>query len=453
MTSYPGSVGSWSMGSHGSRRRSPRSAGLLGRLLVACTAALAGCADLLPGLPFPWRTEVFGEHRLVGVLDSPDVPESSGLASSSRRRGVYWTHNDSGPPRVYALLLEPDDAPARVRLLGYVELAGARNRDWEDIASGPGGTFYILDGGDNPPCDRDDKCIYRFTEPPLDGPESFGPVPWERLRFEYPADDDPARPAARPEDRFDAETLLVHPATGDLYIVTKRDTRDHGVARVFKLQAASARWGDAAVNVLRPVHDLTAVLGVSQTVLTTAVGGEIDPTGRRMVLRRYFAAYEFTLPQGAAFEEIFRQTPLEVPLPGELQGEGICYAHDGRSLVTTSEVVRLGPRTCPVFFTPWEVANLRVAVRGDRAAVRWDTRLPVASRLEYRAATAPDETAAAGESAAAGRSVEAPGPNTRHLLGLRDLCPATRYFLRIVSGRWALPRDPERPFPSFVTPG
>ncbi|HVG45876.1 MAG TPA: hypothetical protein VM890_14140 [Longimicrobium sp.] len=76
------------------------------------------------------------------------LAESSGLAESRTRRGIYWTHNDSGNGSdLFPISLDG-------RQLGRVRVEGATNRDWEDIAAGrcPAGTgecLYIADTGDN----------------------------------------------------------------------------------------------------------------------------------------------------------------------------------------------------------------------------------------------------------------------------------------------------------------
>lgn len=329
--------------------------------------ALAGAGGLLLVLAaaLPLRaaenTRTYGPHRQVALLDTANLQQSSGIIASRRNAHVFWTHNDSGScgPRVWAVRLNESDAAAGVaRDLGYVELTGATNVDWEDISAGPEDRIYILDGGDNPPCTRADKRIHRFVEPRIDpaGPRLAMTLPFESVRFEYPSDysDRPARISAH---RYDAECLFVHPASGDIYIVTKRDTHDVGTARVYKLPADRVSWNRPTVHVLQYVADLTEVLGVTASVLSTVTGGDIDCDGRRVLIRRYGFAFEFTLPAGRPFEAIFNQPPRSLPLPGEAQGEAICYSRDDNGIFTTSEVVTflgipVGPQRCPFFITP-----------------------------------------------------------------------------------------------------
>ena len=79
--------------------------------------------------------------------------ESSGLAASRRRPGVFWTLVDSkGDSAVFAV-------DRHGTLLQRVRVSGSRNRDWEDLASGPcpdgrGDCLWIAETGDTGGLDR-----------------------------------------------------------------------------------------------------------------------------------------------------------------------------------------------------------------------------------------------------------------------------------------------------------
>src|SRR6187431_1915370 len=60
----------------------------------------------------------------------PGVSELSGLAVSRSLAGRLWTHNDSGPPTLFAL--SADGAVS-----SRVELTGVKLQDWEAVAIGP----------------------------------------------------------------------------------------------------------------------------------------------------------------------------------------------------------------------------------------------------------------------------------------------------------------------------
>lgn len=87
--------------------------------------------------------------------------ESSGVAWSRSQPGVLFTHNDGGhEASIYALDIQG-------ALLGKIPLEGARNRDWEDIATGEcgsGSCIYLADIGDNDEV-RNRVFLYRLRDP------------------------------------------------------------------------------------------------------------------------------------------------------------------------------------------------------------------------------------------------------------------------------------------------
>src|SRR5689334_11793515 len=92
--------------------------------------------------------QAYGPPTRIATIKNDAINESSGLVASHTSPGAYWTHNDSGDgPFIYAI-------DTRGESLGTFRVTGATNRDWEDIASGPGPQpnrwyLYIGDTGDN----------------------------------------------------------------------------------------------------------------------------------------------------------------------------------------------------------------------------------------------------------------------------------------------------------------
>ena len=89
------------------------------------------------------------------------------------------------------------------------------------------------------------------------------------------------------------------------------------------------------------VYVLQFVTELNATTMNMVTAGDIDRAGRRVVLRNYWEAFEYELPAGKPFDEIFRVKPRQIPLLKQaammLQGEGICYSADGRDLIMTTE--------------------------------------------------------------------------------------------------------------------
>ena len=259
--------------------------------------------------------------RVVGKLESDEITESSGIAVLRCQADVLWTHNDSGDgPFIFAI-------NSKGKPLGTWQVANAKNVDWEDIADfkdASGKCFlYIGELGNTDHNERAEHKIYRITEPTVHDSDSSStrkaPIqtePAEVLAFSYP------------DARQDAETLMVHPITGDIYVVTKHRTTPAGV---YKLKPV---FDPAIVVKAEKITDLT-VPTIPNGFLT---GGDIAPDGKHMIICDYFAGYEYTLPDGAAsFDEIWKQRPIVVELGKREQGEAIAYSADGLSLFATSE--------------------------------------------------------------------------------------------------------------------
>ena len=308
-------------------------------LYLLPSVLILGCIPVTTGSSDIEREYSYGPHTLIATADNDYVPESSGIVASHLNTDVYWTHNDSAnTPRIWAFRLNETDITAKTpKHLGYVELTGTTARDWEDIARGPDNQIYIFDGGDNS-FTRTDKRILRFAEPqikPSATPVRLQVSP-DVVRFEYPDPGNPTQPAGHNEHRYDAESLFVHPASGDLFIFTKRGTSGP-TARVYKLPVDILSWNATEIHVLQFVADLSGTIGG----MTTAA--DIAPEGQRIVIRTYFTAYEFIAPDDGPFDAIFDQTPSHTLFLAECQGEAICYTADGSDLITTSE-------TRPEFF-------------------------------------------------------------------------------------------------------
>lgn len=268
--------------------------------------------------------QVYGTPTKIADLKNASVNESSGLAASRSNPGIYWTHNDSGDgPLVYAF-----DATGESR--GVFRVAGAQARDWEDMALGPGpqagqSYLYLGDIGDNEKS-RVEIVVYRVAEPKLaatdktsskTNPRTTARADAIRLRY--------------PDGKFDAETLLVHPTTGNLYIITKVMLKN---ATVYE---AAAPLVAGKVISMKRIGEIK-VPSLMGGVLT---GGSISPDGRRIALCDYLQGYEAVLPPSSRnFNDIWKQTVTGFSLGQREQGEAITYRADGKALLATSEGTR-----------------------------------------------------------------------------------------------------------------
>jgi len=311
---------------------SSRSANIL--LPVSFFLALACClsvsdqkaAGSMPVQP-PVQTKrnktsgVYRAPQVLGSIKSSAITESSGLVASRNSPGLYWTHNDSGDgPFIYAI-----DTNGQLR--GVWRVRGAEAVDWEDIAAGPGPVagknyLYIGDIGDNS-ANRPEIVIYRVPEPLITNsdmqstkskPRTTEVADAIRLRF--------------PDGKHDAETLLVHPKTGIIYILNKVPLANPSVYE------ARPPFTMSGINTMKRLGELK-VPSLFGGVLT---GGDISPDGRRVALCDYFQGYELSLPDKSQnFDDIWHQRMEGFDLGKRKQGESIAYRLDGRALLATSE--------------------------------------------------------------------------------------------------------------------
>ena len=263
----------------------------------------------------------YGKPTTVATIKDKSISESSGVVASRTTPGAYWTHNDSGDgPFIYAF-------DTRGESFGTFRVSGAEARDWEDIAAGPGpqpnrSYLYIGDIGDNDGL-RPEVIVYRVAEPALSTstrkftksrPGSTEHADAIRLRY--------------PDGKHDAEALLVHPRTGNLYIVTKVLIANPGVYEAVAPLAAGQ------TVTMRKVAEprVPSLFGGAIT------GGSISPDGRRVALCDYFQGYELVLPEFTSnFDDIWKQKMIGFDLGKRKQGESITYRLDGKALLATSE--------------------------------------------------------------------------------------------------------------------
>lgn len=276
--------------------------------------------------PISVESDGYSPPVQIASLENQAIKESSGIVASKRNTNVFWTHNDSGDgPFVYAF-----DRQGKHR--GVWKVSGAEAQDWEDMAVGPGpirgrSYLYLGDIGDNSKRRRQ-ITVYRVVEPRITRNDSPSTVKLPReteaadvIRLKYP------------DGKYDAETLLIHPLTGDLYILTK--VRG-AAARVYKLKAPVPKSGAFVLSYIGEFRFPNEHLGF-------ITGGDISSDGHRVVICDYFGGCELILPEkrGTAFDEIWKQPPLPIDIGDHKgvrkQGEAICYRLDGRALLATSE--------------------------------------------------------------------------------------------------------------------
>jgi hypothetical protein len=266
----------------------------------------------LTAIPAAAPARKWGRPRTVFQVTTTSIPESSGIAPSRTRPGSFYTHNDSGDTsRFFRINLngrEPSRSPFET-----FGLANVTARDWEDMATariGSNNYIYIGDIGDNS-LNRTSAIIYRVVEPTANsGSLSI----FDRITITYPFGSQ------------NCECLMVHPTSGDIWIVNKVSS---GASNIFRL-AAPTGTGTYSMSFMGTVH-----VGGQDQISERVTGGAFSPDGKWVVLRTRYAAYEFAVPANA--NQWFTSTPTPIVVANEAQGEAICYSLKSSGLYTTSE--------------------------------------------------------------------------------------------------------------------
>ncbi|MFI2424871.1 WD40 repeat domain-containing protein [Streptomyces sp. NPDC018955] len=250
-------------------------------------------ATLLTGaLTVPAASAVDGDEGFT--LKDPRITESSGLAASRLHPGVYWTHNDQDDgPYLYAVDGGTGETVARIALSGVGTL-----RDVEAVSMGPGDKIYVGDIGDNLGGTWPHVWIYELPEPTELKDRT---VRATQYVVKYA---DGAR---------DAESMVVHPKTGRVYIIDKNEDGGHLYEGPEKLSASGT-------NVFEP----------TVPVDLWATDAAFSPDGERLAVRGYLGGIWYDWNGG----EIRRGGRISVPLG---QGESATYTTDGRKLLLGME--------------------------------------------------------------------------------------------------------------------
>ena len=272
--------------------------GRAARPLILATSLLVGG---MPGqTAMAPQTPAYGCRVTGGLVRLEGLPEASGVAASRRVPNVFWAHNDSGDPLLFAL-------DAQGAILGRVRVTGAKVDDWEDIDVGPcpqGSCVYIADIGDNGGT-RDRITIYRAPEADL---KDDATQPAEVFHARYP------------DGKHDAEAVFVMP-NSDVYLITKGDPGPIALYRFPRpLQSGSVM---PLERVGPPARDSNRIEPADRP---TAADASRD--GRWVAVRttRYLMFHRAADLIAGTWKEVFRTDLSSLREP---RGEGIALTPEG----------------------------------------------------------------------------------------------------------------------------
>lgn len=242
-------------------------------------ATLAVATPFLLGYAATGGPSVADERDVAFRFTDPQIVESSGLVALDKR---FVTVNDSGDSaRIFVVDPRTGDTTDVVTWPGEVE-------DVEALAPAGDAAVWVGDLGDNTRS-RDSVSVRRV---PLDG--SAG----QEYELTYPG-------GAR-----DAEALVEHPLTGQLFVISK-------VVFGGQVYAAPRELSADEPNQLAAVGDVTGIV----------TDAAFFPDGRHLIVRTYTQAVVYAWPS--------LESVGSFELPKQEQGEGIAVSADDRVYVSS----------------------------------------------------------------------------------------------------------------------
>ncbi|MEO0576995.1 MAG: hypothetical protein AAF004_16175 [Pseudomonadota bacterium] len=297
---------------------------------------MSGCAAS-PGDPDHINTRYpLANHERVGTLDFSVLPEASGLAISPTTPTTLWLVNDAGND---AELIAIDTPTMTSRVL---EVAGIRNRDWEDLASfvrDDRSWLAIADVGDNNAV-RDSVAIIFVPEPAVGATTAENAM---RVVLTYP---DGAR---------DVEAIAVDAKTDAIYALSKR-TKPAVLYRISLTAAMRAATADEPMQWQRlgEINSIPQPTALEIKLFpkfgkyrAQPVAMDVSPDGRRIALLTYGEAYVAVVGENGDWLEALNGTLHPVAMPVLPQPETIAVDNQGVIWITTEQ------RDAPLLrFTP-----------------------------------------------------------------------------------------------------
>lgn len=288
-------------------------------ILVALALCFAGCAPA----PLPFA-------RLAGLITSQDLDEVSGFAASRAHEDVLWAINDSGnPARLHAISL-------RGKLLAQFDVEGAKNIDWEDMASFDlDGKHYLLvaDTGDNGGV-RKSITLYVFEEPASLVNGTLRPAWTIRARW--------------PDGPRDCEAVAVDAAAGRILLVSKKRTPPE----LFLLPLADPgkTWREPRrIGRLSGVPAADPELQRSDPTMaklfTQVTAADLSPDGNTLAVLTYGSVMFYRRQAGEDWGAAVARDPEAHDVPLIPQAEALAWSAGGSGLYATGEF-----NPAPIFY-------------------------------------------------------------------------------------------------------
>jgi hypothetical protein len=284
-------------------------------LRLSILAALASCAVACAPAPLPFA-------RLAGLITSKDLDEVSGFAASHAHEDVLWAINDSGnPARLHAISL-------RGRELAQFAVEGAKNIDWEDLASFDlDGKHYLLvaDTGDNGGL-RKSISLYVFEEPAKLANGTLRPAWTIRARW--------------PDGPRDCEAVAVDAAAGKVLLISKK--RKPPELFVLPLANPGKEWREprrigrlSGVPAADP--ELQRADPTMAGLFTQVTAADVSPDGRTLAVLTYGSVLFYQREAGDDWAAAVARAPEAHDVPLIPQAEALTWSAGGGGLYASGE--------------------------------------------------------------------------------------------------------------------
>ena len=252
----------------------------------------------------------YGRPRRLGRLEDSRIDESSGLAAHMPNARQFWTHNDDrGDNRLF--LIDEHGVTVHTYRLTDAEAVDCedlctfrwRSQDW----------LLVGDVGDKDH-EREELSIHLLPIPVIQEDDEERNLETEMvIRFCFE------------DGQWNCESVGVDAAAGVIYLITKEDEDETGLFHIPLVE--------------NQTDELLVAQRMSDVEIDKATGMDLSPDGRRMVViaKDHEFAFEFVRGKDETWPAAIERGWRPIELPSREQGEAICFAHDGRSLVLTSE--------------------------------------------------------------------------------------------------------------------
>jgi hypothetical protein len=239
-------------------------------------------------------------------VQSGIIDKVTGMVDSRSQPGNLWVIQGEGSSSALTLIGHDGTWKGRVNVPRF------GNRDWSDLAIGPGPTegvnyLYIGEIGD-PNLQNEISQIYRLPEP---GSLQSTISQIERINFRYP--DFPQ----------DAKAFIVDPQTKDIFIFTNRNPN----VQIYRLPYP------------QNINEITVAQSLGELVVgLTVTGANISTDGTEVLIRNYGQAFYWKRRANQTIDDLIQRTVgRNTPMASEAKGEAICFDKDGNGYFTLSQ--------------------------------------------------------------------------------------------------------------------